>query len=81
MEEREKRQEKEGKIKSRLELEIVWLKHLVETDGKRSSEEYRKDGENQLLSSVSQGEIYTKSEEWEYQYSNLKEGPDGWKSE
>ena len=55
------------------------MEHLVEANGKGGFEEYRKDGENQLLRLDSQGEICTKYEQCEYHNSNLKEGPDGWK--
>ena len=44
MEEREKRQEKEGKNQSRLDFEIVCMEYLVEADGKRGGEGYRKNG-------------------------------------
>ena len=41
---REKRQEKEGKNQSRLDFEIVCMEYLVEADGKRGGEGYRKNG-------------------------------------
>ena len=39
---REKRQETEGNFQSRLELDIVLMEYLVEADGKKGGEEYRK---------------------------------------
>ena len=39
---REKRQETEGNFQSRLEFDIVLMEYLVEADGKKGGEEYRK---------------------------------------